>query len=70
MLWPASGGLALRNTPSRRNQPWVDGIARAAARPTTDCAGMLLMSLSTAAWLQQPMTPPAFAKRRLDALGG
>ena len=42
----------------------------AAARVTTDCAGMLFMSLSAAAWLQQPMTPPVFAKRRLDALGG
>ena len=42
----------------------------AAARATTDCAGMLFMSLSAAAWLQHPMTPPAFAKGHLDALGG
>ena len=42
----------------------------AAARATTDCAGMLFMSLSAAAWLQHSMTPPAFARGRLDALGG
>ena len=42
----------------------------AAARAMTDCAGMLFMSFSAAAWLQHPMTTPAFARGRLDVLGG
>ena len=56
------------STHVQRCREWVEMAA--AARATTACAGMLFMSLSAAAWLQQPMTPPAFAKRRLDALGG
>ena len=58
------------STHVQRCREWVEMAPPAAARATTACAGMLFMSLSAAAWLQQPMTPPAFAKGRLDALGG
>ena len=57
------------STHVQRCREWVDGTA-CAARATTDCAGMLFMSLSAAAWLHQPMMPPAFERRRLDVLGG
>ena len=57
------------STHVQRCREWVEMAPPAAARATA-CAGMLFMSLSAAAWLQQPMTPPVFAKRRLDALGG
>ena len=54
------------STHVQRCREWVEMAPPAAARAATACAGMLFMS----AWLQQPMTPPAFAKGRLDALGG
>ena len=56
------------STHVQRCREWVEMAHR--LRATTACAGMLFMSLPAAAWLQQPMTPPAFAKGRLDALGG
>ena len=98
MLWPASGGSALRNTRRNHGLRADDGVGAggrewsrvgwereheraavpravsmappAAARAMTDCAGMLFMSFSAAAWLQHPMTTPAFARGRLDVLGG
>ena len=57
------------STHVQRCREWVEMAPPAAARATA-CAGMLFMSFSAAAWLQHPMTPPAFAKGRLDALGG
>ena len=58
------------STHVQRCREWVEMAPPAAARAMTDCAGMLFMSFSAAAWLQHPMTPPAFARGRLDVLGG
>ena len=43
------------STHVQRCREWVEMAPPAAARATTDCAGMLFMSLPAAAWLQHPM---------------
>ena len=59
------------STHVQRCREWVDGTA--CGRPGDDGLRRYVVYVlirTAAAWLQQPMTPPAFAKGRLDALGG